>query len=303
MSRPIPSRFRSAALTDIGRKRVENQDACALFSSHSGSLVAAVADGMGGHSGGSIASQLTIQAIHEVLSAAEDADDAALADAILEANARVWEMALEDDKLQGMGTTCVGMVIHPDGRAWVAHVGDSRAYRLRAGQLEALTQDHSLVGELVRAGEITQEEAETDPRRNEILRSVGVGPEVELEITPVTLHPGDRYLLCSDGLSGPVREAEIASLLGQYDPEEAARYLIARANEHGGPDNVTAIALTYTDPNEATDTHVVPQMGDLDDFAREEAERRRRLQKLGLAAAVVALGLVCSLLFLALGAC
>ena len=140
-----------------------------------------------------------------------------------------------------MGTTGVALLLEPDGRAWVANVGDSRAYRLRDGRLEQLTLDHSLVAELVRRGMLTAEEAQVHPRRNEVLRSLGVEAEVSVDVTAVDVQAGDQYLLCSDGLSGVVDDQEIAAVLIAEAPADAVRRLVDAANERGGPDNVTVL--------------------------------------------------------------
>ena len=129
---------------------------------------------------------------------------------------------------------------------------------------------------------------------------MGVGPEVEPDLSSVTLHPGDRYLLCSDGLTGPVGEREIADLLGRYEPEDATRSLVALANENGGPDNITAVAVLYPDPSRITDNHELPRDEALRDADDRDASRRRRAVKIGLAAAVVALALLGSILTLVL---
>ncbi|MBW2497686.1 MAG: serine/threonine-protein phosphatase, partial [Deltaproteobacteria bacterium] len=139
----------------------------------------------------------------------------------------------------GMGTTVVAFLLSPGLEAWVAHVGDSRAYRSRAGQLEPLTSDHSVVAEMLRRGLISAEEAETHPRRNEILRSVGVLPGVDVESASVNVEPGDCILLCSDGLSAVVQDEEIERIVDAEAPEEAGEKLIRLANERGGPDNIT----------------------------------------------------------------
>ena len=145
------------------------------------------------------------------------------------ANERVFRMSVESPHLRGMGTTGVALLLGPAGAAWVAHVGDSRAYRLRQGRIELLTEDHSWVGEEVRARRLTPEEAEVHPRRSALLRSIGVDPEVEVDVTPVPIESGDRFLLCSDGLSGVVPHAEITATIAREAPDDAARLLIERA--------------------------------------------------------------------------
>jgi serine/threonine protein phosphatase PrpC len=292
-------------LTDVGLSRSENQDACALFSTKAQALIAIVADGMGGHAGGATASRIAIETLHERLSPTnEEIDGDELASAIKEANDRIYGRALNEPELRGMGTTVVVLLIRPDGRTWVAHVGDSRAYRLRGGVFEALTQDHSVVAELVRAGALSEEQAEVDPRRNEILRSVGAASSVEVDVSIVSLKPDDRFLLCSDGLTGPVDTQEISNILGQYDPEDATRTLIARANEAGSPDNITAIALHYPDPLADTDTHeVMPQpettASEFDLIAAENEEARlERARRLLVLVALVGVALLVSVIML-----
>jgi protein phosphatase len=161
--------------------------------------------------------------------------------ALVEANARVHEAAAGDPELAGMGATVVALVLHSDGKAELGWIGDSRAYRFRSGTTELLSEDHSVVSQMVRAGVISEAEAETHPRRNELLLAVGPTPTVEPALRSLELQPGDRFLLCTDGLWGSVPKPEITAVLGFEAPELAVRKLVARANEHGGPDNVTAV--------------------------------------------------------------
>lgn len=307
MNLTLPSKLQISARTDVGMTRSENQDSCDLFRTKSGALVAIVADGMGGHTGGATASQIAIHTIQELLSPTlDEAEGENLAAAIEEANRRIYDRALEEPELRGMGTTAVGMLFHTDGRAWVAHVGDSRAYRFRGGALTPITNDHSLVAELVRSGALSEEEAETDPRRNEILRSVGAEPTVQVDLKPVSVHPDDRFLLCSDGLNGPVSHSDMSSLISEHDPDNATQALIHRANEMGGPDNVTAIVLHYPDPDDVTDTRaLVPEAtaAEFDQIAEQNAlqsaiERRSRVIKLSLLAAGVCVALLAAVLLL-----
>jgi protein phosphatase len=151
----------------------------------------------------------------------------------------VHDESQRNEALAGMGTTGVAVLFSPDGLAFVANVGDSRAYRMRDGALEQITFDHSLVAELQRRGMITEEEALVHPRRNEVLRSLGVEPDVEVDLHRLDLQPGDLFLLCSDGLSGVVRDAEIAEVMHREAPVQAVRTLVDFANSRGGPDNVT----------------------------------------------------------------
>jgi len=233
----------SASLTSTGQVRTSNQDTFDVFQSPKGDRLFVVADGMGGHRGGATASRVAAETIGEVFQANHtDAADL-LFDAITAANERVHQTSIEEPELRGMGTTVVCMLFDRDGRVWVAHVGDSRAYRLHGDGIEQITQDHSVVGEMVRRGLITPQEAELHPRRNEILRSVGVEAEVEIDVAQVVSAPGDHYLLCSDGLTGMLGDDEIADVVQQNEPEAAAERLVAMANARGGRDNITVQVL------------------------------------------------------------
>ncbi|HEY5656476.1 MAG TPA: Stp1/IreP family PP2C-type Ser/Thr phosphatase [Myxococcota bacterium] len=239
MTRIEPKAIETASLTDVGRRRASNQDAFGGLVTAAGARLLIVADGMGGHAGGATASRLAVEAIESFVEHSQGDPAALLRGALEEANRRVYAEARKDPDLSGMGTTGVALLFQPDGSAWVAHVGDSRAYRLRDGALEPLTADHSLVAELERGGMITAEEARVHPRRNEVLRCIGVDPEVDVDVAPVEIEPGDQYLLCSDGLSGVLCDDEIAAELLRSPPELAVRRLVEAANECGGPDNIT----------------------------------------------------------------
>lgn len=234
----------SASRTDVGRVRAHNEDNCGEFRSPSGHLLLVVADGMGGHRGGATASRMAVETIGRIFEA--EAGEAELSDpegllsrAFVEANATIYQASLDDSGLRGMGTTAVSLLYSATGGLWVAHVGDSRAYRLRDGELDALTVDHSLVAELQKRGLIDAEEALLHPRRNEILRSIGVLAEVEVDVSSVDVQTGDRFALCSDGLCGIVRDPEIAAVLAAELPDSAVNTLVDRANQYGGTDNIT----------------------------------------------------------------
>jgi PPM family protein phosphatase len=238
--------------SDVGRVRVVNEDSCGSYLRADGARLLVVADGMGGHRGGATASREALAAIADSFNERSDESSypasldpaEALRQAIERANAGVFAMSQEDPELAGMGTTVVAFLLDATGRGTVAHVGDSRAYRLRGGRLEALTTDHSVVAEMLRRGVLTAEEAAYHPRRNEILRSVGVLEVVEVEVTPVEVAGGDWFLLCSDGLCGVVSDAEIEEVLVHATPAEAAvDALVDLANDCGGPDNVTVQLL------------------------------------------------------------
>lgn len=234
-----PSAVTAASLSDVGRVRTRNEDSCGHFENSSGFRLWVVADGMGGHRGGATASRLAVDTMGEVFSSFTGDPEVMLRLALQNANERVFVLAGEDPELRGMGTTAVSLLLGPASEGWVAHVGDSRAYRWRAGRIEALTRDHSVVAEMERRGLITAEEAAVHPRRNEILRSVGVQAEIEPEVCVIEVQAGDRFLLCSDGLSGLVSDAEIEAIVSASAPASAAQTLIDTANERGGHDNIT----------------------------------------------------------------
>jgi serine/threonine protein phosphatase PrpC len=226
---------RSAARTDPGRRRLRNEDAYVcdppLF---------AVADGMGGAQAGELASSLAAAALRgQGVGGATAERIVAL---IQEANRRVFERAIADASASGMGTTITVALVEGD-RVVFGHVGDSRAYLIRHGQLHQVTDDHSLVAELVRSGRLSPEEAESHPQRSVITRVLGTDPEVDVDTIAIDGRPGDLFLLCSDGLSSMVDERTILDITEgrRQDLERAAEELVAAANRGGGEDNITAI--------------------------------------------------------------
>lgn len=230
---------RVAALTDPGRRRRHNEDSFVceppLF---------AIADGMGGAQAGELASRLAKTAIEEA--ALTTIGEDGVVDAIRAANARVFERALKDPSASGMGTTAtVALVDEVAGTIALGHVGDSRAYRYRRGALAQLTIDHSLVGELIRSGRLTEDEAAVHPHRSVITRALGTEPDVDVDTQTAEIEAGDLLLLCSDGLSAMVRDDEIARLIeaAGAEPEGAGAALVRAANEAGGIDNVTVILV------------------------------------------------------------
>lgn len=245
MSDPRTSVYtRTASLTDVGSVRSVNQDSCGEFFLDAGYRLLMVADGMGGHLGGEVASQTAIEAVGQVFQRGIEDPTRFLREAFTLANKRVFERSIGNPELHGMGTTGVALLIGPGRKAWLANVGDSRAYRFREGRLEVLTRDHSWVHEEVRQNRLTLEEAAVHPRKNVLTRSIGVDPVVDVDLGETDLQPGDRFLLCSDGLWGEVPDAEIAAVLEASDPEQAVRTLVDMANRAGGPDNITVqIAL------------------------------------------------------------
>jgi len=228
---------RASALTDTGRRRPHNEDTFVCDPP-----LYAVADGVGGAQAGEIASRLAAAALEE--RAPEALGEETLEELLHEANDRIYRHALEDPTAAGMGTVVTALLVdEATGTVAIGHVGDSRAYRLRGDTLEQLTADHSLVGELVRSGQLSTEEAEQHPHRSVITRAVGTEPSVEVETLSVEAEPGDLYLICSDGLTDIVRDPEIAELIlaAGKDPDAAAQALVAAANRNGGIDNITVV--------------------------------------------------------------
>ncbi|MFN8587413.1 MAG: Stp1/IreP family PP2C-type Ser/Thr phosphatase [Candidatus Eisenbacteria bacterium] len=252
-----------ATLTDVGRRRSGNEDSHAVWVSEDAAEYArrgallVVADGMGGANAGEVASHLAATTVVESYRADTGNDPAhALRIAIETANARVHAQSVANAEQRGMGTTCTAVVVRGT-KLWIGHVGDSRAYLVRQGETHRLTSDHSLVAELVERGHLTEQEAKHDPRRNVVTRSVGALAEVQVDAGAVEepLLPGDRIVICSDGLHGQVSDSEIAMLVGESEPDEACRGLIDLANERGGPDNITAIVARITGDVAASIAH------------------------------------------------
>ena len=222
-------------LTDVGRQRQSNED-----SFYESPPVFAVADGMGGARAGEVASRMAVEAFGEA--ADRDAGPEARLESIARlANRRIYELAQGDDAYRGMGTTLTAVIVGGREIA-VGHVGDSRLYRLRGGELERLTTDHSLVEEYVRAGRLAPEEAESHPQKSIITRALGVEADVDVDTLTCDACDGDVYLICSDGLTGMVAESEVADVLvNRSSLEQAGRALIDAANRAGGRDNITVV--------------------------------------------------------------
>jgi protein phosphatase len=260
-------RTESASLTDVGRKRRINQDSCGEFPGSDGALLLVCCDGMGGHEGGEIASGIAVETIGEVFGRANGPPDLALRRAFEAAHARVQERATQRTELRGMGTTGVALYFDGRDRAWLAHVGDSRIYRLRSGVIEQLTVDHSVIAELLRSGRITPEQAEQQPH-NELTRAIGASPQLEVDTAVHELQEGDRFVLCSDGLWNMVEAQEITRTLLRESPQRAVKQLVDRANECGGTDNITIQLFVFgtptpqdvrVDPAASTQTSTIAQ--------------------------------------------
>jgi serine/threonine protein phosphatase PrpC len=300
--------IRFAGVTDTGRRRRRNEDAYVceppLF---------AIADGMGGAQAGEVASGLAAAVLEETRldAAAGNGGEAHIEELIREANRRVFQRSNEDAATSGMGTTMtVALVDDAAGTIAFGHVGDSRAYRVRDGQLDQLTDDHSLVGELMRSGKLSPEEAESHPQRSVITRALGTEPDIDVDTFTVEAEEDDLFLLCSDGLTDMVSDREILSVLqGSEELQTAARALVEAANAVGGEDNITVVVFRIDDADEAgdadeedtlsglekvpaVDTAVIPVeevVRQAEEEAPQQADDRRRLLPFLLLVLVLAL--------------
>ncbi|MGZ4290990.1 MAG: Stp1/IreP family PP2C-type Ser/Thr phosphatase [Gaiellaceae bacterium] len=237
---------RFASATDPGRKRRQNEDAFVLRPP-----LFAIADGMGGARAGEIASALAASALND--SRARSGGEERVKQLVQEANRRVHERASNDPATSGMGTTMTVALVEPTGAITFGHVGDSRAYVLRGDTLEQLTDDHSLVAELVRRGELSARDAEVHPQRSVITRALGTDPDVDVDAFTINPEAGDVYLICSDGLSDMVAGEVIEEILRRHrdDLDGAARALVKAANRGGGDDNITAVLFEMVDGDAA----------------------------------------------------
>jgi PPM family protein phosphatase len=241
--------LRSGHLTHPGRKRRHNEDSYI----HDPPLFA-IADGMGGAKAGEIASGLAVDALRDWPGGDVD-DETRVVTLVQEANRRVYARANEDVDASGMGTTMTAALVDTENNhVTIGHVGDSRAYLVRDGELKQLTDDHSLVAELIRSGKLTPEEAEVHPQRSVITRALGTDPEVDVDTLAVDTRSGDIFLICSDGLSGMVSDRAILRILrdNRSDLQTAAKALIAAANRGGGDDNITVVLFGFDTADEET---------------------------------------------------
>jgi len=245
-------KVRVGASTDIGQVREGNEDSYLVIEP-----LYAVADGMGGHRGGEVASSLALETVQGMFERREGS----LAEQVAEANRAVFDRSQNDRSVSGMGTTLTAAQV--DGnRVHLVHVGDSRAYLLRGGELTQITEDHTLVHRMVMEGEITPEEAETHPHRSILTRALGVDQTIQVDEGDIEVVPGDRILLCTDGLTGMVPEGQIREILLETpDPQEAVEKLVKVANRAGGIDNITAMILEFGDDGGpgATKESAIPQ--------------------------------------------
>jgi len=248
--------FEHAAMTDVGVRRSHNQDSLTVLLASDQKRwreqghVFHVADGMGAHAVGELASEIATRIIsHTYHKCVQDGVVAALGKAFQEANAAIHERGVKNPEFGGMGTTSTALVLRPEG-AWIGHVGDSRAYRIRDGLVQQLSFDHSLLWEKARRRNVRPEELEGVPS-NVIVRSLGPEGEVEADVQgPHPMQDGDIFLLCSDGLSGPLGDREIGAVSSVLPPKEACEFLIDLANLRGGPDNITVIIVRIGEPSQ-----------------------------------------------------
>ncbi len=251
------SKLLVGSATDVGLVRSNNQDQFLVSPG-----LYAVADGMGGHAAGEVASSTAIKALQAAFAASGEHSAEALESAAKAANRAVWEQARTNRGMLGMGTTLVALAVveHGDGTnaLAVAHIGDSRLYLLREEALQQLTVDHSLVQELVDDGRISPAQAAVHPQRHVLTRALGVEPTVQVDLIDVTPRHGDRYLLCSDGLPREATDEQVAAVLTRFtDPSEAAKELVTLANDRGGSDNITAVVVDVLANEDSPETLIV----------------------------------------------
>jgi serine/threonine protein phosphatase PrpC len=240
--------FEAGAASDVGRRRSGNED-CYVTSPGIGFYI--VADGMGGHRAGQVASELAVEAARKAIEALADAS-ASLVEkcryAVSSANKAIYGAALDNPELAGMGTTLVSVLVE-DERAALAHVGDSRAYLVRGLKIRQLTDDHSIVGDLLRRHEISEDDAREHPHRHVLTRALGVRKVVEPDLAELTLLPGDVFVLCSDGLTNHIEDHEIGKLVAEAcqaerpDLQAICEGLVELANDRGGEDNITVVLV------------------------------------------------------------
>ncbi|MGG0944268.1 protein-serine/threonine phosphatase PrpC [Bacillus subtilis] len=239
----------TALKTDTGKIRQHNEDDAGIFKGKDEFVLAVVADGMGGHLAGDVASKMAVKAMGEKWKEAETIPTAPsdcekwLIEQILSVNSKIYDHAQAHEECQGMGTTIV-CALFTGKTVSVAHIGDSRCYLLQDDDFVQVTEDHSLVNELVRTGEISREDAEHHPRKNVLTKALGTDQSVSIDTRSFDIEPGDKLLLCSDGLTNKVEGTELKDIL-QSDsaPQEKVNLLVDKANQNGGEDNITAVLL------------------------------------------------------------
>jgi len=228
-------------LSDVGRKRKHNEDSQGFFTLGDDEILAMVADGMGGHASGEVASRMAVEIIQEVYSKERVDQEVldALKSAFEVANFSILQKSLEQDELNGMGTTATVLIIKGD-QTFVGHMGDSRVYLFRDSSVTQLTRDHSMVNRLVEQGVLSKEEASRHPQRNVIYKALGVNRDADLDlIGPMSVQGHDSFLLCSDGLTNLVTDEEMLEMVKKEKPQKACTKLVQLANKRGGDDNIT----------------------------------------------------------------
>ncbi|MGM9986567.1 MAG: Stp1/IreP family PP2C-type Ser/Thr phosphatase [Bacillaceae bacterium] len=242
--------MRAYSLSDKGKVRLHNEDSVGIYLNKIHQLLAIVADGMGGHRAGDIASSMAISLIGEAWRNAEEIHTPAEAEAwllkeIKHVNKQLLQYSLENEDCQGMGTTVV-ISICVEAFTTIAHVGDSRCYAMMNGEFSQVTEDHSLVNELVRSGHISREDAEFHPRKNVLLRAIGTEEHVDIDVRSLEWEENDVLLLCSDGLSNKISTEEMLAILQTEETlESKASVMIQKANELGGEDNITLVLIDH----------------------------------------------------------
>jgi len=237
--------LQTSSTTDIGKIRENNEDSFLELNVDNSSeklLLLVVADGMGGHLAGEVASKTVVNSIEDYFKSQDNNLKNALGslkNSIEVANQNVMQASKDKEELKGMGSTCTAMLIL-NNKTFLAHVGDSRAYLVRDKKITQLTKDHTLAEKMLDSGIISKEEAKSSPHRNMLIKAVGISDDIEVETyDPFTANQGDVFLLCSDGLTEYIDEEEICSILNIYEPEEACKLLVNMANKRGGKDNIT----------------------------------------------------------------
>lgn len=267
------SGLRFAAYSDIGNSRQVQEDAVLAEPP-----IFAVADGMGGHAAGDVASQMAI----EIVAQGVREQEVGLLESVARANRAIYQKSKSDPAMSGMGTTLTALLVS-DSDLQIAHIGDSRAYLLRDGALERLTEDHSVVERMVRQGKLSPEEAAHHPQRSALERALGVEEETAVDMRNLSAQPGDRFLLCSDGLTIHLEDDEIEDILTEFDdPASTSRRLVREAVDAGGMDNVTAIVVDFPGARSVPAMTLTP--------------KKKRARRIAIAGIVLALLLVATLM-------
>lgn len=256
--------LQKSSITDVGNIRERNEDSFLeleiVVNGNKGTLLV-VADGMGGHRAGDVASRIVTETVKDHLLNHNSGDcSGILKDSIQHANINVLKMSQEKPECSGMGSTCTALLI-TDGRVFIAHAGDSRAYMVRNGQAHQLTTDHTVAEQMRIAGSMTYEKARFSPQRHILTNAVGTRSEIDIDvIDPLVILNGDCYLLCTDGLSEFIEDREIANILERHPPGKACRLLVDIAKQRGGSDNITVQVAKVDDTGEGGDRNILQRI-------------------------------------------